>query len=150
MPHDLIRKERKTGLTKNLTNKIRKSKTALRNEWENFMNVSTLFSRFHISEFNSFWSVPNPTIFLCPILKPTPFVLSLHFTVSPPWHPRDFCAPGWLASVMIHTPMKLAMYSSLNHPISTYSFLAVQSVIRTISFLFARIFSHIYNFPSET
>ena len=84
VPHDLIRKERKTGLTKNLTNKIRKSKTALRNEWENFMNVSTLFSRFHISEFNSFWNVPNPRILLFPIRKPTPFVLSVHFTLSSP------------------------------------------------------------------
>ena len=103
-PHDLIRKERKTGLTENLTNKIRKSKTALRNEWENFMNVSTLFSRFHISEFNSFWNVPNPRIFAFPIRDPTPFVLSLHFTEPPPY-PLGFSAPGWLAFVMIHTPV---------------------------------------------
>ena len=144
MPHDLIRKERKTGLTKNLTNKIRKSKTALRNEWENFMNISTLFSRFHISEFNSFWNVPNPRIFLFPIRKPTPFVLSLHFTLSPPWHPHDFLPQGWLALVRVHMPVKPATYSSLNHPISFYSFLAVQSLIRTISFLFVRIiFSHL-------
>ena len=104
------------------------------------MNVSTLFSRFHISEFNSFWNVPNPRIFLFP----TPFVLSVHFTLSPPWHPHDFSAPGWLALVMVHTPVKPATYFSLNHPISIYSFLAVQSLIRTISFLFVRIiFSHL-------